>query len=74
MGLLVHNGTTLPNGQRLAYDTKIRDVIPEDEWKLRDEYMSDHVEVRDLLCKFRSGCVGVSGCEVWSWRDDVVLV
>jgi hypothetical protein len=40
----------LPNGELLAWDTKVKDVLP--EWQLMDEYASDHVDVVDLLSEW----------------------
>ncbi|ORY32151.1 beta-lactamase/transpeptidase-like protein [Naematelia encephala] len=46
VGLLIRNGTKLASGQNLDWSTKIKDVIP--EWKLMDEYASDHTDLIDL--------------------------
>lgn len=50
VGLLIENHTRLPNGELLAWDTKVKDVLP--EWQLMDEYASDHVDVVDLLSEW----------------------
>jgi hypothetical protein len=47
VGLLIENHTRLPNGELLAWSTKVRDVLP--EWQLMDGYASEHVDVVDLL-------------------------
>jgi hypothetical protein len=49
IGLLIDNGTQLPNGQTFGYDTKIKDIY--DDWSLVDPYMSEHLDVLDLLCE-----------------------
>ncbi|WWC90960.1 uncharacterized protein L201_005898 [Kwoniella dendrophila CBS 6074] len=46
VGLLVENKTSLPNGDVLDWSTKVKDILP--EWKLMDEYASDHVDLIDL--------------------------
>ncbi|WWC72853.1 uncharacterized protein I206_106817 [Kwoniella pini CBS 10737] len=46
VALLIHNNTVLPSGEKLEWSTKIKDVLP--EWKLQDQYMSDHVDLLDL--------------------------
>ncbi len=46
MGLLIEDGTKLPNGDKLDWSTKIKDVLP--EWKLQDQYASDDVDIWDL--------------------------
>jgi hypothetical protein len=53
VGLLIENHTRLPNGELLAWDTKVKDVLP--EWQLMDEYASDHVDVVDLLSEWDVG-------------------
>ncbi|KAK8844084.1 hypothetical protein IAR55_006878 [Kwoniella newhampshirensis] len=53
VSLLVHNGTILKDGKTtLEWNTKIKDIVP--EWKLMDEYASDHANLLDLL-SMRSG-------------------
>jgi hypothetical protein len=49
IGLLVDNGTRMPSGEVFGYDTKIKDIY--EDWSLADSYMSDHLDVLDLLCK-----------------------
>jgi hypothetical protein len=48
VGLLIDNGTLLPSGQSLGYDTKVKDIY--EDWSLLDPYMSEHLDVLDLLC------------------------
>jgi len=50
IGLLIHNETTLENGDKLDYSTKIKDILP--DWRMVDPYMQDHLDVLDLLCMF----------------------
>jgi len=50
IGLLIHNETTLENGDKLDYSTKIKDILP--YWRMLDPYMQDHLDVLDLLCMF----------------------
>ncbi|OCF56140.1 hypothetical protein L486_06081 [Kwoniella mangroviensis CBS 10435] len=52
VGLLMNNDTLLPDGDKLRWSTKIKDVLP--EWKLMDDYASDHVDLVDLA-SMRSG-------------------
>lgn len=40
----------LPNGKQLAWDTKLVDIL--DDWDLSDRYITDHVDLIDLLCEF----------------------
>lgn len=47
--ILLDNATLLPNGDVLGIDTKVKDVVP--GWKLMDPYMSEHVDLLDLLCE-----------------------
>ncbi len=47
VGMLIEHDTMLPNGEKLDWTTKIKDVLP--EWKLMDEYASDHATVVDLM-------------------------
>lgn len=49
IGWLIHNETVLPNGEKLGYDTKIVDILP--DWDLVDEYAREHIDVLDLLCE-----------------------
>lgn len=49
IGLLIERGTELPNGDKLDWDTKIKDILP--EWKLLDDYASDHLDITDLGCE-----------------------
>ncbi|WRT69312.1 uncharacterized protein IL334_006296 [Kwoniella shivajii] len=52
IGLLVENNTVLPNGERLEWSSKVKDILP--EWKLKDRYASDHMDLIDLA-SMRSG-------------------
>ncbi|WWD21260.1 hypothetical protein CI109_105744 [Kwoniella shandongensis] len=52
IGLLISNGTILPNGGTLDWETKIKDILP--EWKLMDGYATEHVNLIDLM-SMRSG-------------------
>lgn len=47
IGMLIENHTILPNGEVLDWSTKVKDILP--EWKLLDEYASDHVDLVDLM-------------------------
>ena len=47
VGMLIENHTLLVSGEYLDWSTKIKDILP--EWKLLDEYASDHADVVDLL-------------------------
>ncbi len=47
VGMLVENNTILASGERLDWSTKIKDILP--EWKLMDEYASNHADVIDLM-------------------------
>lgn len=47
VGMLVENNTILASGERLDWSTKIKDILP--EWKLMDEYASNHADVVDLM-------------------------
>lgn len=49
IGILIEEGTILDNGKKLGYGSKIKDILP--DWQLQDQYMSDHVDVLDLLCQ-----------------------
>lgn len=49
LGHLIANGTILPNGSKLEWDTKIKDILL--DWRLSDTYISDHADLTDLLCK-----------------------
>lgn len=49
IGLLIDDGTTLPNGDKLQYGTKVKDILP--DWDLYDEYARDHLDVLDILCE-----------------------
>ena len=48
IGLLINNDTRLENGDKLEYSTKIKDILP--NWTMVDSYMTDHLDVLDLLC------------------------
>jgi len=48
----VNNEAVLENGHKLAYDTKIKDILP--DWHMIDPYMENHLDVLDLLCKMTS--------------------
>lgn len=48
LSLLIDNNTILSNGELLRYDTKVEDVLG--DWKLVDPYMSEHLDLLDLLC------------------------
>lgn len=47
VGMLVENDTVLKSGEKLDWTTKTKDILP--EWKLMDEYASDHTNVLDLM-------------------------
>lgn len=47
VGMLIENDTVLPNGEKLDWSTKIKDILP--DWKLMDEYASEHTDVIDLM-------------------------
>ncbi|WVQ83405.1 hypothetical protein IAT38_005546 [Cryptococcus sp. DSM 104549] len=47
IGLLIEDGTKLPSGQRLMWDTKMSDVLP--EWGLVDVEGAREATVHDLL-------------------------
>lgn len=47
VGNMILNGTILPNGEPLSFETKVKDILP--TWELMDPYASDHVNVQDLL-------------------------
>ena len=47
IGILIERKTELPNGATLDWSTKIKDILP--EWKLMDDYASEHTNVMDLL-------------------------
>lgn len=53
----MENQTQLQNGETLAWTTKIKEILP--EWGLMDTYMSDHVNVIDLLSDYPSSPVDV---------------
>jgi CubicO group peptidase (beta-lactamase class C family) len=55
VGLLIDNGTTLKNGQKLNYNTKIKDILP--DWHMVDPYMEGHLDLLDLLCLFHRGLI-----------------
>jgi hypothetical protein len=57
VGMMIENGTLLPNGDKLDWHTKVKDVLP--EWKLMDDYASDHVDIVDLL----SACLGSNAAD-----------
>ena len=46
LGMLIENGTSLPDGQLLTWDTKVKSILP--EWELVDPYASAHVDLVDL--------------------------
>jgi hypothetical protein len=48
--LLIADEITLPNGAKLAWETKLQDMLP--EWKLKDEYTSSLVDFIEILCEF----------------------
>ncbi|EJD02324.1 beta-lactamase/transpeptidase-like protein [Fomitiporia mediterranea MF3/22] len=44
------NTTPLPDGLRkLDWETKIKDVLPNDEWKLQDEWATEKANFKDIL-------------------------
>jgi hypothetical protein len=48
--MLIENNTIVPStGKFLDWDTKIIDVLP--DWKIRDEYATNNLDIVDLLCK-----------------------
>lgn len=47
LGLLIERETKLSNGEKLSWNTKINDVLP--EWKLMDGYATEHADIEDLL-------------------------
>jgi CubicO group peptidase (beta-lactamase class C family) len=51
IGLLIENGTILENGDKLDYNTKIKNILP--DWRMLDPYMQDHLDILDLLGMFR---------------------
>jgi CubicO group peptidase (beta-lactamase class C family) len=50
IGMLIENNTTLDNGKKLEYGTKVKDILP--DWQLLDQHISDHIDVLDLLCEY----------------------
>ena len=47
IGMHIENHTLLVSGDELDWDTKMKDILP--EWRLMDQYASDHADVTDLL-------------------------
>jgi CubicO group peptidase (beta-lactamase class C family) len=44
------NATPLPNGlTKLTWDTKVKDLLPSDEWNLMDSWAEEKASVRDIL-------------------------
>lgn len=41
----------MENGNRLAYNTKVKDILP--DWHMVDPYMENHLDVLDLLCRLK---------------------
>lgn len=49
VGLLIERGTLLKNGQKLKWNTKIKDVLP--DWKLLDRSTEENADIEDVLCE-----------------------
>lgn len=46
LGTLIHDGHVLPNGEKLGWNTRVKDVLP--GWRLQDPIASDHCTLADL--------------------------
>ena len=51
IGILIDDDTILPNGRRLEWKTKIKDILP--EWQLMSADATDHADLIDLLGECR---------------------
>lgn len=49
IGMLIHRKVKLPDGERLTWKSKMKDLLP--VWKLMDEYASEHATFIDVLCE-----------------------
>lgn len=47
VGMLIHDGVTLPSGRKLGWDTTVKEALG---WKLRDKYVEEHLRLRDMFC------------------------
>ena len=45
--MLIERETPLSDGKMLDFSTKVKDILP--EWRLKDEYASDRIDLMDLL-------------------------
>ena len=50
VGMLIDDGTTLSNGEKLDWTTKIRDIFP--ELVFPEESMNQMMEVVDFMCEY----------------------
>ena len=58
MGQLIEHGIELVSGGKLAWDTKILDIIP--EWQTVDEFSTQRATLEDAASKPYS----LSGCDI----------
>jgi len=49
IGTLIEKKTKLGKGGKLDWSTKIKDIIH--EWKLMNDYASEHADIIDMLCE-----------------------
>jgi len=50
LGTLIHDGHVLQNGEKLSWNTKVKDVLP--GWSLQDPIASDNCTLADLGGQF----------------------
>lgn len=65
LGLLIERRVRIRTGEILTWSTKIKDIFPEGEWQLQDNYAADHADLTDLL-NMRSGMARND----WSQSDE----
>lgn len=46
VGTLIHDGHVLQNGEKLSWNTKVKDVLP--GWRLQDPIASENCTLADL--------------------------
>ncbi|ORX38534.1 beta-lactamase/transpeptidase-like protein [Kockovaella imperatae] len=47
VALLIHDGTKLPNGEPLKWETRVKDALG-DAWEMKDQYATEHCTLHDL--------------------------
>jgi CubicO group peptidase (beta-lactamase class C family) len=49
VGILIDRETLLHNGDKLTWNTKIKDVLP--DWRLMDKRAEKNADIEDVLCE-----------------------